>query len=93
MPIRCFDTKDQEIANEMFDNLKYLLDKYKWLEVYEYAWRTMANKMTIVRLLLRHKLRQAREKINNILFIICVAWLRPVPVCEFSSLDIRQQVK
>lgn len=43
--IQCFEPKDQEIANKMFENLKYLLDKYRWLEVYEYCWRTMANKM------------------------------------------------
>jgi len=45
MGMRCFEIKDQEIANEMFQNLKYLLDKYRWLEVYEYCWRTMANRM------------------------------------------------
>ena len=37
--------KDWELANEMFENLKYLLDKYNWLVVYESCWRTMANKM------------------------------------------------
>jgi hypothetical protein len=43
--VPCFDVKDQAIAKEMFENLKYLFGKYRWLEVYECAWRTMANKM------------------------------------------------
>ena len=43
--IRAFEERDEKIANEMFENLKYLLRKYTWLEVYNGIWNTMANKM------------------------------------------------
>jgi len=43
--LKGLDEKDQIIADEMFENLGYLLGKYNWLEVYQCAWRPMANKM------------------------------------------------
>jgi len=62
IPINTLDIEDQKIAQEMFENLKYLLGKYHWIEVYEYCWRTMANRMcgnVEGRCKIIHKIKQA----------------------------------
>ncbi|MFH0815383.1 MAG: hypothetical protein V1934_01000 [Methanobacteriota archaeon] len=45
MEIKAFEQKDREIADKMIKDLKYLLAKYTWLEVYHGVWNSMANRM------------------------------------------------